>query len=84
VRQHPIRLITEKETALFERDGAVLLRGLFDLAWIERLHGAIERLRNRSGPLSEVYCAEGGDGGFYKPGDPLDKSELFPLVWERG
>jgi ectoine hydroxylase-related dioxygenase (phytanoyl-CoA dioxygenase family) len=65
VRQHPIQSITDEETALFESDGAVVLRGLFDLAWIARLHGAIERLRNRPGPLSEVYCAEGGDGGFY-------------------
>lgn len=65
MRQSLLRPITQDEIAGFERDGAVVLRGLIELAWVERLNGAIERLRNRPGPLGEVYCAESGDGGFY-------------------
>jgi ectoine hydroxylase-related dioxygenase (phytanoyl-CoA dioxygenase family) len=65
VRQYSLRAISEEETLRFEHDGAVLLRAAFDLAWIERLRRAIDRLRDRPGPLSEVYCAASGDGGFY-------------------
>jgi len=31
----PLRPITDREVADYDRDGAVLLKGLFDLEWIE-------------------------------------------------
>src|SRR4051812_22077916 len=55
--------VDEKATAAFERDGAICLRGFFAPEWVDRLREGIERLRDRPGPLGEVYG--GGDGGFY-------------------
>ena len=58
--QLAVRMITGEEIACFEQDGAVVLRGLFEVSWIERLRRAIERLRDRPGPLGEVYDTAGG------------------------
>ena len=60
------RLITEPEIQAFARDGAICLRGLFSVEWVERLNAGIERLRKNPGPLGEVYFgAADGDSGFY-------------------
>lgn len=46
--------------AAFERDGAVLLRGLVGRAWLERLGSAIERDIAHPGPCFHGYEVEGG------------------------
>ncbi len=56
------RAATAAEIAAFRDDGAVLLKGVADADGVERLRGALARLRRDPGPLAEVY---GADGGFY-------------------
>ena len=60
-----LRPLSEHELRSYDRDGAVMLRGLFGPHWVERLNGAIERLRRKPGPLGEIYGGADGYGGFY-------------------
>ncbi len=57
--------IEEKEIAAFERDGAVCLRGLFAVSWLESLAAGVERNFEAPGPDATFYTPEGGPGGFY-------------------
>ncbi len=53
---------TAPEIAAFREQGAVLLKGVVDRHWIDKLRGALDRLKRDPGPLAEIY---GSDGGFY-------------------
>ena len=71
------RVITEPEIQSFARDGAICLRGLFSVEWVERLNAGIERLRKNPGPLGEVYFgAADGDASE----DPERAAALGPGV----
>jgi len=48
----------------FRRDGAVLLKGVADAAWLERLRDALDRNIADPGPTGKVYTKD-GEGGFY-------------------
>ena len=48
----------------YERDGAVCLRGAFDVGWIELLHGAVERDIADPGPNATNF-AEGSTAGTF-------------------
>jgi hypothetical protein len=72
------RLITELEIQDFVRDGAISLRGLFSVKWVERLNAGIEPLgidQQRDAHRILWWDTE--------PGDPLTKSDRFPTVWPR-
>ena len=50
----------DQRRTTFERDGAVLLSGLIDDDWLERLRDAIERDIRHPGPCYHGYRVEGG------------------------
>ncbi len=51
-------LVNEADIEAFNRDGVVCVRGLLDAAWVERLHGAIDRVENNPGPFRERYSPD--------------------------
>jgi len=61
----PLRAISDDEVAAYERDGAVLLRGLFDLEWIELLAEAVEADKAAPGPMVRYNTPPGGSGEFF-------------------
>jgi len=61
----PLRAISDDEVAAYERDGAVLLRGLFDLEWVELLAEAVEADKAAPGPMVRYNTPPGGSGEFF-------------------
>jgi ectoine hydroxylase-related dioxygenase (phytanoyl-CoA dioxygenase family) len=58
-------LVTDQDIENFERDGAVVLRQVFDLEWLEKLSRGLDANFADPGPDSTVYTPEGAPGGFY-------------------
>ena len=58
-------LVTERDIETFARDGAVVLRGVFDESWLSRLADGLEKNFDNPGPYSTVYTEDGKPGGFY-------------------
>ena len=58
-------LVSEADIEAFDRDGAIVLRGAFDLAWLEKLAAGVEKNFADPGPYSTVYTETGKPGGFY-------------------
>ena len=57
--------VSETDRKAFERDGAVVLRGLLDDAWIALLRdGVAENLEN-PGPMSSTYTEAGKEGQYF-------------------
>lgn len=48
----------------FRRDGAILLKGVADTHWLQRLRDALDRNIADPGPTGRVYTKD-GEGGFY-------------------
>ena len=49
----PTRAITEEEVQTYQRDGIVVLRGLFDADWVEHLRRQVDEDMARPGPLHQ-------------------------------
>lgn len=64
MHHHPLRPITANEREQYDRAGAVCLRGLFAVEWIDLLRGAVDESLARPGPHAEVYTRDGGPGRF--------------------
>ncbi len=58
-------MITERDIADFERDGAICLRGLFDTKWLAALAEGVEENFGDPGPDSTYYTPDGAPGAFY-------------------
>ncbi len=69
----PQSKITETDIQQYEKDGVVCLRGMFDPGWIEYMRKAIEKAKDKPGPLAQVYTKEDEPGHSW--GDHA--------VWER-
>ncbi|MBL8537156.1 MAG: phytanoyl-CoA dioxygenase family protein [Hyphomonadaceae bacterium] len=54
----PLRPVSEQEQQAYQRDGAVVLRGLIAPEWIDRMRAAVERALQRPG-VGAVEYAEG-------------------------
>ena len=65
LHRDPLRPITDREVAAYERDGAVLLRGLFDLDWIALLREAVAADKAAPGPMVRHNTPPGGAGEFF-------------------
>lgn len=66
MKREPMRPITDEERGIFERDGVVLLKGLFDPAWLEFLADGFETAIADMGPFGRDYVGgAGGGGAFY-------------------
>ena len=57
--------ISEAERAAFDRDGVMVLRGVLEPSWLERLSAAIERDIAEPGPYFHGYTPEDGKGRFH-------------------
>ncbi|MEM7251815.1 MAG: phytanoyl-CoA dioxygenase family protein [Pseudomonadota bacterium] len=64
MNEHLPRAITEDEIATYQRDGIVLLRQLFDMAWVEHLRAAVAEDMARPGPMCK-NVNRGGSGHFF-------------------
>lgn len=67
------RRITQDEISAYERDGAAVLRGVLDMAWVEHMREAIQRILDNPGEASLEYTPKGKSGRYY--------GDLF--VWRR-
>lgn len=54
-----VRRVTDKERAIYARDGAARLKGILPLDWIDYLRKAVTRLMKRSVPASQNYAVAG-------------------------
>jgi ectoine hydroxylase-related dioxygenase (phytanoyl-CoA dioxygenase family) len=54
--------ISDAEVAAYQRDGAILLRGVLGGEWVQNLADAIEDLRDNPGPLSSRFTNTDGQG----------------------
>lgn len=61
----PMRGISDSEICQFETDGIVLLKGLFDKSWIDRLEDLVDQDMAAPGPLHMELEAEGKPGRFF-------------------
>ena len=59
------RSISDLQVKNFQQDGAICLRGLFDLHWLDSLARGVEKNFQDPGPNCTVYTEEGKPGGFY-------------------
>jgi len=57
-------LVTDELAAAFDRDGAVLLKGLF-APWVEELRAGVERNMSDPGPYAAENLKPGEDGRFF-------------------
>lgn len=57
--------ISARQIEDFARDGAICLRGLFDLKWLDKLSLGVEKNFSAPGPDHTVYTKTGEPGGFY-------------------
>lgn len=57
--------LSPETIAAFERDGVVLLPGLFDQGWVEFMRAAVEDAMASPGPLSDNFVKDPAQGKFY-------------------
>lgn len=57
--------VAEEDIEAYRRDGAMVLRGVLDKAWLDRLAAAIERDIAKPGPYFHGYVPEDGQGSFH-------------------
>jgi hypothetical protein len=57
--------ISDAERETYNRDGALVLRGVIDTSWLDRLSSAIERDIAEPGPYFHGYVPEDGKGHFH-------------------
>lgn len=57
--------VTNKNISDFARDGAICMRGLFAVDWLESLAVGVEKNFQNPGPYSTIYTKPSGPGGFY-------------------
>lgn len=67
-------IVAEEDIATYERDGVVCLRGLFGRAWVERMHGAAERVMASGQGRVREGTKPGEPGRFY--------SNIFMAHWD--
>tara|TARA_B100000686_G_C16761194_1_gene958811 strand:- start:450 stop:1292 length:843 start_codon:yes stop_codon:yes gene_type:complete len=73
----PLRDISDVERNGYTNDGAVLLRNIFDVSWVDFLHDAFDLALRYPGPLSEEYTPEGNPGRFFADLDMWQRLEPF-------
>ncbi len=64
----PQAVVSDDQVAAFQRDGVVVLRGVFASHWLDKLAQGIERNLAEPGPMATLYTTEGDSGQFF--GDP--------------
>ena len=59
------RRLRSQDIASYDRDGAVCLRGIFDMRWIDLLRAGVERNLREPGRYAKRYTPEGQPGMFF-------------------
>ena len=54
-----LRALTDEERLTWERDGAVVVKGIIPPEWVDYLAGAVDRLLARPDPSSQNYAPDG-------------------------
>ncbi|HEY3811960.1 MAG TPA: phytanoyl-CoA dioxygenase family protein [Caulobacteraceae bacterium] len=62
--QNPIRDVTQAERDAYARDGAVVLRGMLQADWIERMREAVDRAVAAPSSAASEYTEEGAGGRY--------------------
>lgn len=57
--------LDKNDISIFERDGVVCLRGLFETHWLQSLASGVEKNFENPGPYHSVYTSDDSPGGFY-------------------
>ncbi len=57
--------ISDADVARYRRDGAVCLRGVFPMEWIDRLRAAVDADMATPGPMVRINTPEGNPGLFF-------------------
>ena len=65
MNQDPLHPITNAQVEAYERDGAIVLRGQYDDAWLGYLNEAIEAARALPGPFAQDHTVAGEEAAFY-------------------
>lgn len=65
MNREPLTPITDQDVAAYSRDGAVVLRRVFDSAWIALLSDGVARNMAAPSDLSHVYTSPGKPGFFF-------------------
>lgn len=58
VAERPLRDLTEEEIQQFERDGVVLVKGVFDEKWVSLVADAIDRMTSTPTPYGRLLSSE--------------------------
>ena len=74
------KIITNSEVEQFKKDGAVLIKGKFDNAWIEKLKKGINQKKLKDWAREERTIMEANG---YKNGDNIE-GKMFPKLWSLG
>ncbi len=61
----PQPVVSDDQVAAFQRDGVVVLRGVFASHWLDKLAQGIERNLADPGPMAVQYTREGDSGRFF-------------------
>ena len=65
MNREPLRDVTDEEIRTFREDGVVLLKGLFDRDWIERVRDLAEADMSTPGEMKQELAKEGDPGRFF-------------------
>ena len=66
MNQEALREITEQEVETFECDGAIMLSGILDMDWVERLRAALERNMSITAKTDPSrFTTDSSGGSFY-------------------
>jgi len=74
------KIITNTEVEQFKKDGAVLIKGKFDNAWIEKPKKGINQKKLKDWAREERTIMEANG---YKNGDNIG-GKMFPKLWSLG
>ena len=71
------KIITKSELDLFKKDGAVLIKGKFDNAWIDRLKTGINKAKENPSPRFVNHTKDQNQPGYYEDFWTWDLHEEF-------
>ena len=71
------KIITKTEVDLFKKDGAVLIKGKFDNAWIDRLKTGINKAKENPSPRFVNHTKDQNQPGYYEDFWTWDLHEEF-------
>ncbi|MSP51253.1 MAG: hypothetical protein EXQ91_02490 [Alphaproteobacteria bacterium] len=63
MNKRPLRPITEAEIRRYDEDGFLLVKGLFDMDWVEAMRDAVDDVLNNPGPQSMEIAGDDGTAG---------------------